>query len=150
MNKFVTLILCLAMVLQFSHGTARNVEPKKDPIFYEWAASTQKELSLKNVPKTGFKPFFFPHTTNTAIASYYRGKFDWDGTGTIRIKFGAVNFFCKLWVNSKEAGSHLGGYLPFEFDITGLLKKGKNELVLGAQGILGVVPEIGAKDPRAI
>ncbi|HNY61853.1 MAG TPA: glycoside hydrolase family 2 TIM barrel-domain containing protein [Caldisericia bacterium] len=150
MNKFVTLILCFAMVLQFSQGTARNAEPKRDPVFYEWVTSTQKELSLKNLPKAGFKPFFFPHTTNTAIASYYRGKFDWDGTGTIRIKFGAVNFFCKLWVNSKEAGSHLGGYLPFEFDITSFLKKGKNELVLGAQGILGIVSEIGAKDPRAM
>lgn len=34
------------------------------------------------------------------------------------LKFGAVDWSCKLWVNGKEIGAHEGGYDSFEFDIT--------------------------------
>ena len=36
-------------------------------------------------------------------------------------------------MNGELAGVNLGGYLPFEFDITGLLNVGENEVVLGVQ-----------------
>lgn len=46
------------------------------------------------------------------------------------LHFGAVDFACELWVNGIWAGSHLGGYLPFSFDITNCISDGENELVL--------------------
>ncbi|MDQ8199409.1 glycoside hydrolase family 2 TIM barrel-domain containing protein [Pelagicoccus enzymogenes] len=46
------------------------------------------------------------------------------------LNFEAVDYFCELWLNDKELGSHTGGNLPFSFDITEYLKRGKNTLVL--------------------
>ncbi len=43
------------------------------------------------------------------------------------LHFGAVDWWCTVFVNGKEAGSHKGGYDPFSFDITALLKKGSRQ-----------------------
>ena len=37
---------------------------------------------------------------------------------------GAVNYDCRVWVNGKEAGHHVGGFTPFNLDITDLLIDG--------------------------
>jgi beta-galactosidase/beta-glucuronidase len=49
----------------------------------------------------------------------------------ILLHFGAVDWRTKVFVNGKEAGTHEGGFDPFVFDITPLLKKsGEQELTL--------------------
>lgn len=48
----------------------------------------------------------------------------------IILHFQAVDWQCDVYVNSVRAGGHTGGYCPFEFDITDLLKDGENELVV--------------------
>jgi beta-glucuronidase len=44
--------------------------------------------------------------------------------------FGAVNYDAKVYVNGKFAGSHVGGYTPFNFDVTNLLVDGNNFVVV--------------------
>lgn len=46
----------------------------------------------------------------------------------ILLHFGAVDWQCEVFINSKPAGSHTGGYCPFTLDITDLLIDGENEL----------------------
>lgn len=46
------------------------------------------------------------------------------------LHFEAVDWQCEVYVNSVRAGSHTGGYCPFSFDITDLLKEDKNELIV--------------------
>lgn len=48
----------------------------------------------------------------------------------VLLHFTSVDYQCTVWVNGSEAGSHSGGYNPFTFDITGLVKDGENELVV--------------------
>uniref|UniRef100_UPI0025D64177 glycoside hydrolase family 2 protein n=1 Tax=uncultured Chitinophaga sp. TaxID=339340 RepID=UPI0025D64177 len=49
----------------------------------------------------------------------------------ILLHFGAVDWKTKVLVNGKEAGTHEGGFDPFSFDVTALLKKsGNQEIVL--------------------
>ncbi|VDM66591.1 unnamed protein product [Strongylus vulgaris] len=36
----------------------------------------------------------------------------------IALRFGSANYFAKVYFNNKEVGSHVGGHLPFEFDVT--------------------------------
>jgi PA14 domain/Glycosyl hydrolases family 2, sugar binding domain/Chitobiase/beta-hexosaminidase C-terminal domain/Glycosyl hydrolases family 2, TIM barrel domain/Glycosyl hydrolases family 2 len=51
--------------------------------------------------------------------------------GRVLLHFGAVDWESTVWVNGREAGTHRGGYDPFSYDITGLLKRGgKQEIVL--------------------
>ena len=44
--------------------------------------------------------------------------------------FGAVNYDCHVWVNGKKAGHHVGGFTPFNYDISNLLKEGKNTVIV--------------------
>ena len=44
--------------------------------------------------------------------------------------FGAVNYDCHVWVNGKKAGHHVGGFTPFNYDISDLLKKGENTIIV--------------------
>ena len=47
----------------------------------------------------------------------------------ILLHFGAADQICRVFVNGKKAGAHAGGYLPFSFDITELLRPdGENEV----------------------
>lgn len=44
--------------------------------------------------------------------------------------FAGASYYCKVWLNGKNLGDHEGGFLPFQFDITKVLKNGENELVV--------------------
>ena len=44
--------------------------------------------------------------------------------------FGAVNYDCRVWVNGQEAGHHIGGFTPFNFDVTEMLKEGENTVIV--------------------
>ncbi|MGY6649698.1 glycoside hydrolase family 2 protein [Wenyingzhuangia sp. IMCC45574] len=57
---------------------------------------------------------------------YYQKNFtlpeNWEGK-QIRIKFGAVYQTAKVWLNGEYLGKNVGGYLPFDFNITNKVKK---------------------------
>jgi hypothetical protein len=46
------------------------------------------------------------------------------------LKFGAVDYRATVYVNQEQVGSHDGGYLPFEFDITSRLHAGENQIAV--------------------
>ena len=48
----------------------------------------------------------------------------------VLLYFGAVNYDCHVWVNGKKAGHHVGGFTPFNFDISDLLKEGENNVIV--------------------
>lgn len=50
--------------------------------------------------------------------------------GRLLLHFGAVDWETVVYINGKEAGVHRGGYDPFTFDITDLLVKGNQEIVV--------------------
>lgn len=46
------------------------------------------------------------------------------------LRFGSADFHAQVWVNGKFAGKHLGGYLPFEFDITSLVERDQENVLV--------------------
>jgi hypothetical protein len=46
------------------------------------------------------------------------------------LKFGAADYRAVVYVNSQRVGSHDGGYLPFEFDVTSYLHAGANQIAV--------------------
>lgn len=46
------------------------------------------------------------------------------------INFGAVNYEAHVYLNGKELGKHTGGFTPFQFEVTDLVKSGNNFLVV--------------------
>jgi len=51
-------------------------------------------------------------------------------TAKTLLYFGAVNYDCHVWVNGKKAGHHVGGFTPFNFDISDLLTEGENVIIV--------------------
>lgn len=51
----------------------------------------------------------------------------------VLLAFGGVNYSAVVRVNGVEVGSHVGGWTPFEFDVTGAVHAGENtiEVVVG-------------------
>jgi beta-galactosidase/beta-glucuronidase len=58
-----------------------------------------------------------------SIPPAWRGK-------RILLHFGAVDWETKVFVNNQPVGRHVGGYLPFWFDITEEINEGENELTV--------------------
>jgi beta-glucuronidase len=44
--------------------------------------------------------------------------------------FAGVSYETGVWLNGREVGRHEGGFTPFEFEITGLIADGTNDLVV--------------------
>src|SRR5262245_32522266 len=48
----------------------------------------------------------------------------------LRLRFEAVDYRARVWFNGKEAGSHDGGFTPFELDVSRLARAGTNRLAV--------------------
>ena len=46
--------------------------------------------------------------------------------------FGAINYESKVYVNGKKVGEHVGGFTPFNFDITDFVEDGNNFVIVKA------------------
>ena len=66
--------------------------------------------------------------------AFYRRKFTLPSEcrgKTVRLRFGAVNYFAEARLNGIPLGTHEGGYTPFEFDISGVVRfDGENTLTV--------------------
>lgn len=57
----------------------------------------------------------------------------WQGRRLI-LHFEAVAGACQIWINGKRAGDHFDSWLPFDLDITDLVRlDGTNEILVGVQ-----------------
>lgn len=70
----------------------------------------------------------------------------------VRLHFDAVYDVAHVWFNGRMVGIHEGGYTPFEFDVTKLMKPGLNHILLEVDNTptLSTIPAIasshGSKD----
>lgn len=53
-----------------------------------------------------------------------------EASQTVLLRFGAVNYRADVYVNGQKAGMHEGGFTPFAFDVSELLREGENSLVV--------------------
>lgn len=64
---------------------------------------------------------------------WYRKHFSFEGTKDGKrqfIYFGAANYEALVYLNGKFLGKHLGGFTPFNFEITEHLEEGENSLIV--------------------
>lgn len=63
---------------------------------------------------------------------WYRRLFEYQAKpgNRVFVHFGAVNYEADVYLNGHKLGKHTGGFTPFHFEITGLLKAGKNSLIV--------------------
>ncbi len=66
---------------------------------------------------------------------WYEKSFDYPKAANgnrVFLYFGAVNYKAEVYVNGKKVGTHIGGFTPFNFEVTGLLKEKRNFVVVKA------------------
>ena len=64
---------------------------------------------------------------------WYRRLFDYKTSSSnhrVFVHFGAANYESDVYLNGKKLGKHIGGFTPFNYEITGLLKPEGNSLVV--------------------
>jgi beta-glucuronidase len=64
---------------------------------------------------------------------WYRKLFDYvkkDAANRVFVHFGAINYQADVYLNGKKLGQHIGGFTPFNYEITTLLKEKGNSLVV--------------------
>jgi beta-glucuronidase len=63
---------------------------------------------------------------------WYQRRFDAviDPASRSILRFGAANYSAEVWLNGKRLGRHEGGFTPFAFEVTGMLRAHGNRLVV--------------------
>ncbi len=67
------------------------------------------------------------------------------------LRFDSINYLADVWLNGQKLGSHEGGHLPFQFEVTERLRREDNLLVVRVDGNLAperVPPGNVPEDPR--
>lgn len=75
----------------------------------------------------------FEDLRNYMGAAWYRTSFEvpaFRDTRHVLLKFGAVDYFCEVFLNGLPVGTHEGGYTPFSFEVTNAVRPGVNKLVI--------------------
>ncbi|MBO4540093.1 MAG: glycoside hydrolase family 2, partial [Clostridia bacterium] len=61
--------------------------------------------------------------------AYYRRTFEFRRVrDVVLLHFGAVDYRCVVYLNGTLVGKHRGGYFPFSFNISDVVKDGENVL----------------------
>lgn len=97
-----------------------------------WTFRTTLEVAATNVVVPHCWPTFEPYRRYIGDAIYQRD-FQMPAIKpgqVVRLHFDAVYDEATVWLNGRRLGTHEGGYTPFEFEITKLLKPGENHLLV--------------------
>lgn len=96
-------------------------------------------LTVETVQPTGTIPVpmpwqsVFPELRHTSGYAWYRTTFEVDEawlTGELLLHFGAVDYWCEIYINGECVGEHEGGYTPFAFPIRRFAQVGANMLTV--------------------
>jgi beta-glucuronidase len=95
------------------------------------------EFDMQRSPVTHLPGSWIGHA---AEMRYYQGLVWYQRTFEARkpapgtrafLRFGAADYTADVYLNGKSVGSHKGGFTPFSFDVTELLRDGSNQITVG-------------------
>ena len=115
-----------------NHGFMLNAKPQKPEDLIEYDFDAAPTMHVPGDWNTQDERLFFYEGT-VWLQRYFEVKSEElkvkSGRRTL-LYFGAVNYDCHVYVNGKKAGHHIGGFTPFNFDVTDLLHEGRNFVVV--------------------
>ncbi len=102
-------------------------KPEKKTDFIEYSFDGGPSLQVPGDFNTQM-----PELTYEECTVWYRKIFNYelDSGKRLFLHFGAVNYTAEVYLNGKKLGSHEGGFTPFQFEITDLVKSGRNSIVV--------------------
>ena len=104
-----------------------NAKPQRPEDLIEYDFDKAPTMQVPGDWNTQDERLFFYEGT-----VWFKRSFNWKPCGDHRtlLYFGAVNYDSHVYVNGKLAGHHVGGFTPFNYDVTDLLKEGENFVIL--------------------
>lgn len=110
-------------------GYFKNAKPKSKSDLVEYDFDKSDLLKVPGDWNTQRQDLFFYEGT-----VWYKKSFSYKPRSGVRtfIHFGAVNYDAYVYINGEKTGHHTGGFTPFNFEITNLLKEGDNFIVVKA------------------
>ena len=113
-------------------GFFRNAKPQKPEDLIEYDFDKSPTMQIPGDWNTQDERLFFYEGTVWFKKSFNVKADDGfiEGRNKALLYFGAVNYDCRVWVNGKEAGHHVGGFTPFNYDVTEMLKEGENTVIV--------------------
>ena len=110
-------------------GFFRNAKPQRPEDLIEYDFDKSPTMRIPSDWNTQDERLFFYEGTVWFKKSITIKKSDYTASKAL-LYFGAVNYDSRVWVNGQEAGHHIGGFTPFNFDVTDLLKEGENIVIV--------------------
>ncbi|MGM9702927.1 MAG: glycoside hydrolase family 2 protein [Prevotella sp.] len=111
----------------YDWGFMRNAKPQRPEDLIEYDFNANPKMSVPGDWNTQDERLFFYEGT-----VWLKRDFDYRPMADRRalLYFGAVNYDCHVYVNGRKAGHHIGGFTPFNFDVTDMLHDGRNFVVV--------------------
>ena len=109
-------------------GFFRNAKPQRPEDLIEYDFDKAATMQVPGDWNTQDERLFFYEGT-VWLKTSFQTQAPTDDYRTL-LYFGAVNYDCRVWVNGHEAGNHLGGFTPFNFDVTEMLQNGENTVIV--------------------
>ena len=108
-------------------GFFRDAKPRRPEDLIEYDFDASPAMHIPSDWNTKDERLFFYEGT-----VWFKKSFDFHPTQGRRtlLYFGAVNYDCHVYVNSKKVGHHIGGFTPFNYDVTDLLVDGENTVIV--------------------
>jgi len=108
-------------------GFFNNAKPQQPEDLIEYDFDAAPTMRVPGDWNTQDERLFFYEGT-----VWFQRYFDYQPQTARRalLYFGAVNYDCHVYVNGKKAGHHVGGFTPFNFDVTDLLHEGRNFVIV--------------------
>ncbi len=108
-------------------GFFKNAKPKSKSDLIEYDFDSSGSLKVPGDWNTQTDQLFFYEGT-----IWYKKSFDYQRRTNTRlfVYFGAANYFADVYLNGEKIGQHEGGFTPFNFEITNLVRDTGNFLVV--------------------
>ena len=109
------------------NGYFKNAKPKSKSDLVEYDFDTADQLNVPGDWNTQKESLFFYEGT-----IWYKKSFDYQKKENSRVfvYFGAANYIADVYLNGQKIGRHEGGFTPFNFEITKLIKDKDNFLIV--------------------
>src|SRR6266487_4248725 len=110
-----------------ANGYFKDAKPKSKSDLIEYDFDTSESLAVPGDWNTQAERLLFYEGT-----IWYKKSFDYQRKENTRlfVYFGAANYIADVYLNGEKLGRHEGGFTPFNFEITKLVREKDNFLVV--------------------
>ena len=108
-------------------GFFRNAKPQRPEDLIEYDFDKAPTMNVPGDWNTQDERLFFYEGTVWLKRSFEHHP---EAGRRTLLYFGAVNYDAHVYVNGQKAGHHVGGFTPFNYDVTELLKDGENTVIV--------------------